>query len=197
MMNTLAMKPRLMMLVVALLVTFLGAMIYGIKPAQACCLPEQPTAPINDNFSAARALQWFQTYSGTTQLATIQTSEPRPYSPYKDCGRLGISNSVWYKITLAPSAYPQRMKFSTAGSKFDTVLTLYKGSSLTSLQQVDCSNNNSLPGYTDDMFTTVATGQTYYLQLSGTGGLRSGTYKLRFTDGCDDPRYYNLNDCLG
>jgi hypothetical protein len=113
--------------------------------------------------------------------------EPRPYASYKDCGIYGISNSVWWKVTV-PSNLPSYLygttggaylKLSTGGSSFDTVLAVYKGSSLTSLQQVACSNENKLPNWTDLLYApSLAKGQTYYVQLSGTGGARSGSYKL-------------------
>jgi hypothetical protein len=79
---------------------------------------------------------------------------------------------------------------STEGSSFDTVVALYKGSSLTSLQQVNCSNDNSSPNWTDNVVAAVDAGQTYYLQLSGTGGARSGTYKLNVDWNC----YYTSDD---
>jgi hypothetical protein len=61
---------------------------------------------------------------------------------------------------------------------------LYTGSSLTSLQQVNCSNNNRLANYTDTMTTKLQVGKTYYLQVSGTGGKRSGVLKLSTSVGC-------------
>jgi hypothetical protein len=136
--------------------------------------------PANDNFSAAKGLNQSYGYvahtnSGNTTLATLEAGEPKPYSAIKDCGIYGISKSIWFKMT--PNSNGQ-IKVSTEGSSFDTVLGLYKGSSLTSLQQVSCSNDNSSPNWTDNMTAGVAAGQTYYLQISGTGGLRSGAYKL-------------------
>ena len=117
----------------------------------------------------------------------MESREPRPYASYKDCGIYGISNSVWWKVTV-PSNLPSYLygttggaylKLSTGGSLFDTVLAVYKGSSLTSLQQVACSNENKLPNWNDLLYApSLAKGQTYYVQLSGTGGARSGSYKL-------------------
>jgi hypothetical protein len=116
----------------------------------------------------------YGSYIGDTSLATLEASEPQPYDATKDCGIYGISKTVWFKISLSANG---QIKVSTSGSSFDTVLGLYKGSSVTSLQQVGCSNDNS-SNWTDTMTAGVVAGQTYYLRLSGTGGLRSGAYKL-------------------
>jgi hypothetical protein len=113
-------------------------------------------------------------YIGDTTRASLEAGEPRPYSAIKDCGIYGIDKSVWFKLR---SSVNTQLKVSTEGSSFDTVLGLYKGSSLTSLQQVGCSNDNN-SNWTDTVTVGVAAEQTYYLQLSGTGGLRSGAYRL-------------------
>jgi hypothetical protein len=120
---------------------------------------------------------------GNTALATMEKKEPRPYSLTKDCGITGVSNSVWFKFTIPSdySSWSTHLRFYTGGSSFDTVLALYKGSSLGTLQQVECSNDNYFPNWTDSLSVGVdklSAGQTYYLQLSGTGGARSGEYRL-------------------
>jgi hypothetical protein len=194
---------RLAMVMSALLLALAAGQALSAQPAEAICAnypdcgtPDpgevEAVPPANDNFSAAKSLSWLQDgyVYGDTTYATLQSGEPRPYSATRDCGVLGISNSVWYKIT--PN-YTGTVKFSTAGSSFDTVLGLYKGSSLTSLQQVNCSNDNSSPNWTDNMTTQVQAGQTYYLQLSGTGGARSGKFKLYADWGC---YYYSYDQVL-
>ena len=121
-------------------------------------------------------LQW-----GNSSGATMEEGEPRPNSSTKDCGYLGISNSVWWKVQM-PARYDGSsgayLRLSTKGSSFDTVLAVYQGSSLTSLRQVACSNDNSLPNWNDVLIERLRSGQTYYVQLSGTGGARSGSYNL-------------------
>lgn len=117
---------------------------------------------------------------GNTTGATMEVGEPRPYSSTKDCGVFGVSNSVWWKVQV-PSRYGSNgayLRLSTGGSSFDTVLAVYQGSSLTSLQQVACSNDNSLPGWNEPLIERLSSGKTYYVQLSGTGGARSGSYQL-------------------
>jgi|SRR5215208_2929465 len=192
------------MVALAFLAALVAVQAFSAKPAEAgVCLycgsgggnvtpinlGGATTVPANDNFSAAQGvaqqptsfLAWF---TGNTTLATLEAGEPKPYSAVKDCGvygisNSGISNSVWFKFT---PRFTGQIQASTYGSSFDTVLGLYKGSSLTSLQQVSCSNDNS-SNWTESMTAGIAAGQTYYLQLSGTGGLRSGAYKLGVAGG--------------
>jgi hypothetical protein len=95
---------------------------------------------------------------GSTSGATMEVVEPRPYSSTKDCGIYGVSNSVWWKVTVGPYALPSYLyggwsdrnaflRLSTGGSSFDTVLAVYKGTSLTTLQQHYCSNTNALSNW--------------------------------------------------
>jgi hypothetical protein len=143
--------------------------------------------PANDSFSGAFELPWLDIRPpGDTTGATMEAGEPRPDSPTKDCGIYGVEKSVWFKITI-PSNYDSTvaLRFHTYESSFDTVLALYRGSSLGTLEQVECSNDNSGSGshgdWTDALIVgaeKLSAGQTYYLQLSGTGGARSGKYSL-------------------
>jgi hypothetical protein len=125
----------------------------------------------------------------------MEQGEPVPNSPFKDCGIFGVSNSVWYRILRTPG--DGRLELDTRRSSFDTVLAIYRGPprpftdspwpKVNQLTQVNCSNdnsgpgpNNSFPGWTDEMLTPVLKNETYYVQLSGTGGARSGAYNLEY-----------------
>jgi hypothetical protein len=177
---------RLAIVVTALLATLVVVQALNARPAEAgACLTticqQGPgttyTYHSNNSFAYADdAYYGSGFFTGNTNGFSLEPGEPKPYSATKDCGISGIYNSAWFRISVPMSA---KIKVSTEGSSFDTVLGLYKGSSLTSLQQLNCSNDNSSPNWTDNMIQEVpAGGQTYYLQLSGTGGLRSGNYKL-------------------
>jgi hypothetical protein len=52
--------------------------------------------PASDSFSSAPDLATVRSSTTTdgTTLATMEAGEPRPYSPTKDCGIYGVSNSV-------------------------------------------------------------------------------------------------------
>jgi hypothetical protein len=148
--------------------------------------------PVNDMFSSALDLSKvdLSTTTADTFPATMEAGEPRPYSSTKDCGIYGVSNSVWFKFTyggqgsLPPLPFPNSYyNFDTKGSNFDTVLALYEGSSLGTLKQIECSNDNSLPNWNDNLSipqSKLSFGKTYYVQLTGTGGARSGKYQLHY-----------------
>ena len=153
--------------------------------------------PVNDMFSGARDLATVgsSTTTGYTFPATMEAGEPRPYSSTKDCGIYGTSNSVWFKFKyggqggLPPLPSPNdyynspnvNYNFDTKGSNFDTALALYEGSSVGTLKQIECSNDNSLPNWNDKLSipqSKLSVGKTYYVQLTGTGGARYGNYQL-------------------
>jgi hypothetical protein len=176
----------------ALLLALVPLFTVSARPAHACLVLVNPG---QNAFSAAPPLSVGPnsctgstvSTAGNTSGATMEVGEPRPYSSTNDCGIYGISNSVWWKVTVPSNLYSSYygstggayLKLTTENSSFDTVLAVYKGSSLTSLQQVACSNNNSLPNWTDKLYAPgLPKGQTYYVQLSGTGGARSGAYSL-------------------
>jgi hypothetical protein len=171
----------------ALLLALTLLLAVSARPAHACLFT---TYPGKDSFAAAPPLADSETCGspgapirGTTSTATMEVGEPQPHSSTKDCGILGISKSVWWKVQV-PSRYGSNgayLRLSTGGSSFDTVLAVYQGSSLTSLQQVACSNDNSLPNWNEPLIERLNSGQTYYVQLSGTGGARSGSYSLLST----------------
>ncbi len=157
------------------------------RPAHACLFSANPGT---DSFANAPLLPNSETCGkpgaptrGNTSGATMEVGEPRPNSSTKDCGIFGVSNSVWWKVHV-PASYGSNgayLRLSTGGSSFDTVLAVYQGSSLTSLRQVACSNDNSIPNWNEPLIEWLSSGQTYYVQLSGTGGARSGTYSLYST----------------
>lgn len=153
--------------------------------------------PVNDMFANASpidlAASLYGERFGNNRLATMETGEPdhRYSSTGQDCGMYGRKNAVWFKVTTPPN-WPSEAKAitfrTTYGTNFDTVLALYRGTSLGTLQQVACSNNNPLrsSGNWGDALVisppgTLSTGSTYYLQLSGTGGgAPSGKYRLAY-----------------
>ncbi len=142
------------------------------------------TRPANDQWRLAQEIRnvpgpginrWAKV-AGNTQKATTEAGEPSPSLPGVDCGNLGNFKSVWYKVTPRKGGW---LYLTTEGSAFDTVLAVYKGSSLNRLSQVDCSNENFGANSTDKVSARVKASSTYYVQLSGTGGARSGPYTLK------------------
>lgn len=181
----------------------------GARSSASFSLTVKEGPPANDSFSGALDLATIRssTTDGTT-LATMEAGEPRPYSPTKDCGITGVSNSVWFKFTYggqgglpqlpSPNAY---YNFDTQGSNFDTVLALYEGSSVNTLKQIECSNDNGLPNWNDNLSvpqSKLSVGHTYYVQLTGTGGARSGKYQLHYEPrGLTQPKVMAYNIVKG
>jgi endonuclease/exonuclease/phosphatase family metal-dependent hydrolase len=172
--------------------------------------------PVNDMFSGALGLKdpatttnSSSTTTGHTTSATMEAGEPRPYSPTKDCGNTGHDKSVWFKFTyggqggFTPLPSPNASyNFDTQGSNFDSVLALYEGSSLGTLRQIECSNDNSLPNSNDKLSipqSKLSVGKTYYVQLTGTGGDRYGDrYQLHYEPGgVSQPKVMTYNIAEG
>jgi Tol biopolymer transport system component len=117
--------------------------------------------PVNDNFVSAQLLSATTSGSvtGTTRGATIEWGEP--YHAGNDGGA-----SVWYKWQ-APSS--GSIEFSTAGSDFDTLLGVYKGTSvgaLTGVESNDEEDFNSAVHTSRVVFNAVA-GTVYYIAVDG------------------------------
>ena len=136
------------------------------------------TSPANDQWRQAQEIRnlpgpginrWARV-TDNTMKATTEAGEP------SRCRKSGIFKSVWYKVTPRKDGW---LYLTTEGSSFDTVLGVYRGSSISTLSQVDCSNENFGANSTDKMSAPVRANKTYYVQLSGTGGARSGAYTLR------------------
>ena len=154
----------------------------------------------NDNFSAATKIEWLKnvSYMLNTKLATLEPGEPKTHLLNTiDCADNGINNSVWYTIT---PKYNGNVTFSAGSeSNFDTVLRLFQGSSLTSLQLHSCRNSNHVrapidavygTGVSETLTTSVNAGETYYLQVSGATAYPWGRLQFSTRWGC----YYPSSD---
>jgi hypothetical protein len=143
----------------------------------------QITRPANDDFADALVMPPLVD-ERVTFAATTEPGEPLP------CGSIGAT--VWYK--WVPSA-SDRWQASTGGyvfeaSDFDTVLAVYTGTTLATLNLIGCSDNAS---YLRSIvaFDAVA-GQTYYFQVGGNLG-ETGFLHLGVSNMCSPmiPGTYN------
>ncbi|MDQ4005883.1 MAG: pre-peptidase C-terminal domain-containing protein, partial [Actinomycetota bacterium] len=134
--------------------------------------------PPNDDFGSAITLTGpnVTRSSDTNRGAAKQTGEPN------HAGNAGGA-SVWYRWT-APSG--GRVTIDTAGSNFDTLLAVYRGSSVGSLTHVvsndEASNDPTSTNHTSKVAFTPTAGTTYRIAVDGflTGqGPSMGTLKLR------------------
>lgn len=115
----------------------------------------EPVPPLNDNFDDAQDIE-DDTGSVTADnsYATGETGEP-------DHASHAAGLSIWYRW---PATTSSNVTFDTAGSYIDTVLSVYTGSSVSTLTEV--ASNDDVPS---DVYSTVsfaATANTvYYIAL--------------------------------
>ncbi|QTA83685.1 Uncharacterized protein dnl_60990 [Desulfonema limicola] len=115
----------------------------------------------NNNFSNASEISGVlgQT-EGSNTSADKETGEP------DHAGDPG-GKSVWWKWT-SPGTVD--VFLDTHGSDFDTVLAVYKGSSLNALTESASNNNYSGGTITSSVMFPAQAGVTYYIAVDGAGG---------------------------
>ena len=123
--------------------------------------------PINDNFADAMLLSGESGgISASNVGATFETDEPQhEYS--------SATTSVWWKWTPTKSG---SVTFSTEGSSFDTILAVYTGSTLSSLEQYALDDDKGSNQTSICTFEVVA-GTTYYIAVAGYNA-KTGAIKL-------------------
>ncbi|GEM_PF-779322 len=99
-----------------------------------------------------------------TQLTQGATNEPD--ERVSDCNEKN-SASVWYQYTPTTD---QRAVFDTAGSDYNTVLSIWEGDQHPLTEEVLCNDDNSGPQ--SQVGVELAAGTTYYINISAaeTGG---------------------------
>lgn len=122
--------------------------------------------PANDEFVDAPPLTgWEIEVGGSNFLASHEANEP---------AHAGEAGSVWYRWA-APG--PELVQANTCESEFDTVLTVYRGTSLANLTEVGADDDGCGAGSVVD-FAAIA-GETYYLVVDGFDFLSFGSFTLR------------------
>jgi subtilisin family serine protease len=131
----------------------------------------------NDFFAAALSLA---PPSGTevdsNLSATVESLEP-----LLDAADLNGGASVWYRYTAVQSG---NLSVNTLGSKFDTVLTAYAGSTISNLTRLAFNDDMDSVRQSSISFNATA-GITYYLRVTSWGSAR-GDITLNWTqaNGC-------------
>ncbi|HEX2906122.1 MAG TPA: hypothetical protein VHO69_04635, partial [Phototrophicaceae bacterium] len=110
------------------------------------------TPPANNDFANAPIIDFPYIHTADTRWATTQSGEKTPSCGYND------GKSVWYKY-VAP--YNDTLTFNTWGSNFNTVLSVWRGTSLSGLTEVVCDS------YQSGVSFAVTSGTTYYIRVSG------------------------------
>jgi hypothetical protein len=147
---------------------FSGA--YVVVAKNTCATTDQPivaslpievlagSAPTNDNFSAARALEGVKgSLSLNTGGTTIEGGEPSHgcYGPY---------GSAWFSFTAASAG---SLRLDSAGTTFDNMLAVYSGSSLGGLKQIGFGDDES--GENAVATVAVEAGQRVSIASDGCG----------------------------
>lgn len=116
-------------------------------------------APANNNFASATTIIGLSvTKVTTTAGATSEANEPdHDFQP--------ATASVWYRWTPPENGFAG---ITTAGSGFDTILAVYRGTSLTSL--IPVVSNDDSGGMTSKVSFGAAAGTVYYIAVDGYEG---------------------------
>ena len=115
-----------------------------------------------DNFSEAAAIPSSSTFllKASSKAATREANEPA------HAGQTA-AKSLWWKWTAVGNG---RLQVNTKGSSFDTVLAVYKGSSLTALTPVTSNDNVATSVNFSQVDFTTTRGTTYYFAVDGKNG---------------------------
>lgn len=113
--------------------------------------------PVNDNFANATVLTGLPASAGgTNREATVQTGEP-------DETEGAGGTSVWWRWTAPVAGW---VEINTAGSDFDTILAVYTGNSLTSMDLVGWNDESGLTSQSRVRFQAIS-GTVYLFQIQG------------------------------
>jgi hypothetical protein len=147
---------------------FSGA--YTVVAKNTCASTDQPivaslpievlagSAPTNDDFSAARALEGVKgSLSLNTGGTTIEGGEP-------DHGCYGPYGSAWFSFTAVSAG---SLRLDSAGTTFDNMLAVYSGSSLVGLKQIGFGDDES--GENAVAIVAVEAGQRVSIASDGCG----------------------------
>lgn len=115
-------------------------------------------AGTNDDFAGATLVNAMPfEVTGDTTSSTLEAGEPQP-----SCSQ--TETSVWYRLDQTEAV---RIDATTVGSSFDTVLAVYRGTSLADLREIACNDDGT--GATAEVAFKTLAGQSYFIQLSGFG----------------------------
>ena len=132
--------------------------------------PSPPPPPANDNFANAQVITGCSgLVNGVNVGATREANEPT-HSPDNVTG----NRSVWYQWQ-APST--GTVTFRTVGSRFDTVLAVYTGSSLGSLVLAAArDDDDSATDKTSTVTVSAIAGTTYRIAVDGYNNESGGDF---------------------
>ncbi|HUQ34103.1 MAG TPA: NF038122 family metalloprotease [Pyrinomonadaceae bacterium] len=116
--------------------------------------PPTPTAPANDDFASAQVINGCSGNLTSTNVgATRETGAGEPANPDSS----GSTKSVWYQWQAPNSG---SVTISTAGSRFDTTLAVYSGTSVGALG-VAVAHNDDAPDDPNTVEREVSSSVTF------------------------------------
>ncbi len=137
-------------------------------------MPAVSAAPANDDFAGAIAVTTAP--AAYTIDTTGATTEPGEFTgPYTTCDDSYVHSTVWFKLTTAEAG---TMVAEADGTAYNTVLAVFKGTDLASLEFLHCSN----PAYPTPPLVPwlVEPGETYYVQAGARTGDPTGILDITF-----------------
>jgi Tol biopolymer transport system component len=152
--------------------------------------------PPNDDFADAQLLPGTDpSVNGTTLAATVEAGEPNHYviDEPGETGDIpwGNQHSVWYKWRALGTG---QTTVDTCGSNIDSLLAVYRGSSLTGLTQVGDNNNdvncNGGPAngdYGSYVSFNARAGRMYRIAVDDAGGATEAGFPLDVDGQPNDP----------
>jgi PKD repeat protein len=128
-------------------------------------------APANDAFAQPESLsRTHPRATGSTALATIEAGEPAHYSDFR-------AHSVWFDYVPDEDHV---VSLNSCGSEFDTILSVYTGTELDSLQRV-VNDDDAGCGVASLVSFEAKAGVRYRIALDGYGG-DFGNYVLALNE---------------
>ncbi len=123
----------------------------------------------NDNFLDAADFDSNVGAFGCNIDATLEECDPMPLS-WDDA-----SATIWWRWTAKSKC---KATFDTIGTKFDTLMGVYTGDSLSSLQTVAIDDDGAEIGNASKVEFLATEGTTYYIAVGGYGDTAVGTVIL-------------------
>lgn len=122
---------------------------------------EAAARPANDNFSAAITLSGNSgSASGTNLLGTTESGEPLVLAN-------ASGHTVWWTWTAPASG---QVSLDTHGSPFDTLLTVYTGNTVATLQPIAWNNDDGSSNHNSGLLFEAVSGTTYRFAVDGADG---------------------------
>jgi len=143
----------------------------GLTLLLLCMTSISEAAPANDNFADAEIISGQSgSVFGSNVGATTEAGEPA------HAGTSG-GGSVWYRWTASADLF---MEFDTFGSGFDTVLAVYTGNQVSSLNEL-VSNDDAGSLQSLVQFPAVS-GTVYYIAVGGYSTFSRGSIVLNWAE---------------